>query len=84
MEDFNKKDATGKEIVFGKKYGYSNSRNGYSDVRIGIAEEFTKTGLLTIKVSKATVALYNHEAIPDEFMTKTKISVKPSMLFPVK
>ncbi|AFF28138.1 gp140 [Sphingomonas phage PAU] len=80
-ETFNTKDATGKEIVIGEKYGYSQSTNGYSDVRIGIAKSFTPKGLLTLTEVKATRSLYNDEAI--ETGHKGTCSVKPSMLFKI-
>ena len=77
------KDATGKEIVFGKKYGYSQNNNGVTSIRIGIAEKVTPSGLLKVKIITASKALYNDAPSPDEYLTRTEINVKANILFPV-
>lgn len=77
----NTKDALGNEIILGNTYGYSFSRNGVTSIKIGTAECFTLTDLVTIDVLIHKVSLYNGEA--ELSNNKTKISVKPAQLFPI-
>ena len=85
MSDFNTKDALGNEIVIGNKYGYSNSKNGHTTVKLGTARKFTPKGLLTLEVTKHTSAVYMNEAGVPKYAQEVgkTISVKPLMLFPV-
>lgn len=81
MSKNNTKDALGNEIILGNTYGYNFSRNGVTSIKIGTAECFTLTDLVTIDVLIHKVSLYNGEA--ELSNNKTKISVKPAQLFPI-
>ena len=80
-KEYNTKDALDKEIVIGQLYGYSQSKNGFTDVRIGTAVSFTSSGLLTLKVTESKRSLYNDEL--EIRQHSGKASVKPAMLFPI-
>ncbi len=82
MSDFNTKDALSNEIVIGKRYGYSQSKNGFTNVRLGVAKSFTPKGLLTLTEVESKRSLYNDGLEPEEH--SGTCSVKPAMLFPIE
>lgn len=82
MSEYNTKDALGNEIVFGGYYGYSLDSSGHTQITIGRALNFTKTGLLSLEVIKRSSGIYNYELKEDK-IDKGKASVKPSRLFPI-
>lgn len=81
MEKLNTKDALGNEIVMGNKYGYSQSKNGFTLVRIGSASSLTQTGKVTLKNVEAKISLYDDELKTEEH--SDTLTCKPAMLFPV-
>jgi hypothetical protein len=80
-KQFNTKDALGQEIEIGKHYGYSNSSNGLTTVKVAKAIAITKTGMLSMEVISHKSAIYNDELIRQD--NGKNINVKPSCLFPV-
>lgn len=76
------KDATGKPIKIGKRYGYARNENGFTYVRIGKVKKLNEK-TVTLEVESSQRALYDHE-LEDEKMKNTRISVKSIMLFPVE
>ncbi len=85
----NTKDALGKEVVFGKTYGYSKDSNGITDIVICKPVKFTASGQVSVEILKRSRALWKN--IPEVLGELTvfgdkraeKTSVKPIKLFPV-
>jgi len=77
------KDALGNDIIIGKFYGYSQNKNGMTHIKVGEAVKFNAKSV-TLEVIYYNSALYDDDPSDPSFpMTKTKISVKGNMLFPV-
>lgn len=77
------KDALGNEIELGKLYGYSQNNNGMTHIKVGEARKFNEKSV-TLEVIYYKSALWNDDPSDPSFpMTRTKISVKGNMLFPV-
>jgi len=81
-------DALGQLIELGKRYGWARNDNGFTQVTIGIAENFTTKGV-TLKIESAKKGLY--ESDPEILIIggegfrhiKEKINVKGMCLFPI-
>lgn len=75
-------DALGNEIVMGASYGYSTTSSGITKVVLGVADSVTKTGYLSLIVTKATQYIYGGSPKLIEY-EKKKVSVNSCNLFPI-
>lgn len=75
-------DALGNEIVMGKSYGYTISSSGVTTVVIGVADSVTKTGKVSLVITKATRYLYGEDPTPYSY-DASKVAVYGCNLFPV-
>jgi len=64
------KDSLGDEIILGKPYGYSVDSNGVTHTTLGIAEKFTPSGKITLKVISSRKSLWMDEAEENKVDTK--------------
>lgn len=75
-------DALGNEIVIGECYGYTINQNGFTTVTVGVANNVTEKGQVTLNRFYKGRQLYNNQ-IDDIDREIRKVSVKPINLFPV-
>lgn len=80
---FNETDALGQKIVIGQRYGYSQSSNGYTYVKVGIATKQHTNGKTTLRVEQSKKSLYEHPLLDNPISSKT-ITCKSAGLFPVE
>lgn len=76
-------DALGKEIVIGHLYGYSTSSSGRSSTVVGVACNFTRTGMLTLGDVKRNNFIYGKQYDRTWASDAKKVSISPHMVFPV-
>lgn len=81
-------DALGNPIVIGKRYGWSRSDSGFTQVAIGDAEKFTEKGV-TFKIISGRRCLYDNDPeilniAEDKWPSiKPKVNIKGFCVFPV-
>ena len=74
-------DAVGNEIELGRRYGYAANRNGFNTIIIGVAKNFSSTGVsLSVEQYKRGLSTQIPVQITEH---KQTINVKPSLLFPI-
>lgn len=81
-EKFEPLDALRNEIILGEHYGYATVSSGVSKTVIGIAEKFSKSGLVTLSVLKVNHFIYG-EAYDSPFHNSEKVNIRPHMLFKI-
>lgn len=82
-DSFVNQDALGNPVEIGKSYGYSSTSSGRAKTTVGVAEKFSKTGQVTLRVTATKHFLYG-EQIESSWRTDAeRVSIRPYMLFPV-
>lgn len=76
-------DALGNKITVGNTYGYSRNKSGLNMIKLGIAVEIKKTGIVALKIDKSFVSVYNEKPELEKHTKNQKINVKSFMLFPI-
>ena len=76
-------DALGNKITVGNAYGYSRNKSGLNMIKLGIAVEVKKTGIVALKIDKSFVSVYNEKPELEKHTKNQKINVKSFMLFPI-
>ena len=75
-------DALGDEIIIGKKYGFTRSKNGIAHTVLGEASKITKTGRVSLKVISVKKYCWG-KLIENDKKISNVSSIYPFMLFPV-
>ena len=75
-------DALRNDIKLGETFGYSSSANGFAKTAVGVATKITKTGLITLEISKVHHFLYG-QPIDRTSDDAKSVNVRPHLLFPV-
>lgn len=78
----NTKDGTGKDVVIGKKYGWSRNSNGTTTASIGVLKKITPSGRGSMKPTSVRKALWDEEA--KEQRPGNNATVKLINLFPLE
>lgn len=76
-------DALGKNIIFGRCYGYTSTKSGYARTVIGEAEKLTKSGLVTLKIIEVKNFLYGRSFEKTWGDEASHVNMRPHMLFPI-
>jgi len=76
-------DALGNKITVGNTYGYSRNKSGLNMIKLGIAVDVKKTGIVALKIDKSFVSVYNEQPELEKHTKNQKINVKSFMLFPI-
>ena len=81
-DTFVNQDALGNPVEIGKSYGYSSTSSGRAKTTVGVAEKFSKTGQVTLRITDVKRFLYG-EQYERSWPDAERVSVRPYMLFPV-
>jgi hypothetical protein len=81
-DTFVNQDALGNPVEIGKSYGYSSTSSGRAKTTVGVAEKFSKTGQVTLRVTEVKHFLYGQQ-FERSWPDAEKVSIRPYMLFPV-
>ena len=81
-DTFVNQDALGNPVEIGKSYGYSSTSRGMAKTTVGVAEKFSKTGQVTLRVTETKHFLYG-EQFERSLPEAEKVSIRPYLLFPV-
>jgi len=76
-------DALGNKITVGSTYGYSRNKSGLNMIKLGLAVEVKKNGIVALKINKSFVSVYNEQPELEKHTKNQKINVKSFMLFPI-
>ena len=74
-------DALGNPMIIGETYGFCQSVNGCTDIKLGELTHFTKTGRASLKVFRSSHCLYNSKLKTE--LVESRASIYPFKLFPV-
>ena len=74
-------DALGNPLIEGATYGFCQSANAHTDIKLGVFTHFTETGRASLKIFRHTDCLYGDRKTTKE--VDKRATVYPFKLFPV-